>query len=67
MEIKTIDVAIKILGSDFRGLWKSILVAFHRREERWAVTFMLKGEIVETDYFDTAIDALENAIETRDR
>jgi len=50
------------LGENFRGLLRSNIVTNCGIEQRWSVTFNYKGDLVETDYRKTPIEALKTAI-----
>lgn len=59
----TVDEKLKILGDNFRGLWRSKLVKEEGIiEEGWSVTFLYNGDLVETDYFETPEEALNKTI-----
>ncbi len=56
---------IKQLGDSFRGLWKSYI---YQTESdpwpvvKWTVTFILRGQYVETSNMDTPEEALNFAV-----
>ncbi len=54
---------LAVLGDFFRGLWVSTIV-FDPNERRkdWSVTFIYKGEYVETPGFATPEEALKCAV-----
>jgi len=54
---------ISKLGADFRGLWRSVMYGKKGREEGWACTFLFGTELIETDYFNSAIEALQDALQ----
>ena len=56
---------IEKLGESFRGLWKSYIYQAESDpwpEGKWTVTFIHKGQYVETPNMDTPEEALEFAV-----
>lgn len=55
---------IVLLGSNFRGLWRSYYCNFEDEilTDKWTVTFIYKGQYIETPNCDTRQEALEFAI-----
>ena len=64
MDVKSIDDYLFELGDAFRGLWKSYYLDKNDKPniKRWTITFIYKGNYIETPEKDSPIDALEWAL-----
>lgn len=63
-----IDKKLAILGSSFRGLWRSVEISNDGfTSEKWAVTFEYELKMVETPYFTDPHEALDFAIKIKER
>ena len=62
--METMEELIKILGPRFRGLWRSYtLTAREELLDEWTVTFIWKGQYVETPSYSNPFQALNFAKE----
>jgi len=64
---RTLDAKLEKLDRAFRGLWRSVTITGGEREEGFACTIHLNGEMVETLYFKSPGDALDEAIIIREK
>ena len=59
----SIDEKIVKLGSNFRGLWRGYRLQDDDIQlDKWSVTFIYKGHMVETPELDTPHEVLDYAI-----
>jgi hypothetical protein len=62
--MERIGELIEKMGSQFRGLWRShTLSAKDELFDEWTVTFIWKGQYVETPDFSSPVQALLFAVE----
>lgn len=61
-----IEELITLLGESFRGLWTSLIVydSFGgvTKKQEWSVTYVFRGDYIETPGFQTPREALEFAL-----
>jgi hypothetical protein len=64
MNTMTIEDKIRILGTSFRGLWKSYILdeAGNLPTGKWTVTYIFRGQYIETPNLDSHHEALNFAI-----
>lgn len=55
---------IELIGDSFRGLWVTCEVSLKgkKTKKKWSVTFIFKGDYVETLYYDTPLKAVNHAV-----